>query len=251
MKSYAQKVFSYRKKTVLDTLFGSTSNHGAFMKLFRMKNLLLTSLLCPLLISAAEDDHVPVGERSQVTKENTAPATPAEPGQEEAAGFLADRYPPVYFPSSAHWMIGVSVLGDELNIEDGSVWKISQYDGYKALNWLPQDPLLITQNTRWFSKYTYRIINKNTKTSIEANLYRGPLKQGEHTLYITQLFTNQNELVLSDNSYWEISYFDQFPFRNWMVGDAIIIGHNSGFDSAYENILINVNMNHFIRAKQF
>jgi hypothetical protein len=171
--------------------------------------------------------------------------------QEEGCGFLFDRYPPVYYPSAVHWLIAVSGIGDSVELEDGSVWKINSHDGYKAVQWLSSDPLTITQNHRWFSRYSYRIVNQNTGSSLEANLYLGPIRNGEHTRYIEAIDLAQGALLLSDRTHWEVSYLDLAEFRNWAHGDAVIIGINSGWDSHSESLLINVNMNNFIRVKQF
>ncbi len=170
---------------------------------------------------------------------------------EESCGFLFNRYPPVYYSSAIHWLNAVSSLGETVEIEDGSVWQVSRHDAYKALHWRSDDPLMITQNHRWFSRYTYRIVNTNTGSSLEADLQLGPIQNGEHTRYIVELNPWEGVLTLSDNTHWQISSYDGSTFRDWALDDAIIIGYNSGWDSHCESILINVNMNNFLRAKQF
>ena len=232
------------------------------MKSIILKSLALASLFNPLLLIANDDDtHVPVGTRPKTQAEspnllsNTPPPEFESEGTEDenCCGFLYDKFPPVYYSSAIHWLIGVSALGDTVELEDGSVWKISSYDSIKALTWFSNDPLTITQNTRWFSQYNYRIINKNTGGSIEASLYLGPVQSGQYTRYIIAIDPTPSAvfLMLSDNSHWEVSSWDQPIFLDWALGDAVIVGYNSGFFSSYENILINVNMNNFLRAKQY
>ncbi len=169
-------------------------------------------------------------------------------------GYLFDEYPPLYYPASTHSLIGVSALGDSVELEDGSVWKICRYDGYKALGWRSNDPLTITQNHQWFSRYAYRIVNENTGVCLEANLFLGPLAYGKHTMYITGIDRMSGELIVTNGSgesiHWEISANDFDLFQNWALADAVIIGQNSGWDSECEALLINVNMNVSVRARQ-
>ena len=172
----------------------------------------------------------------------------------DACGYIFDEYPPFYFPISTHCLMGVSALGDSIELEDGSVWKICRYDGCKALNWRSNDPLTITQNHRWFSNYNYRIVNENTGACLEANLFLGPLEHGQHTLYITGIDRIAGDLVVTNGSgesfRWEISAGDISTFQNWALHDAVIVGQNSGWDRSCDALLINVNMNNFARAKQ-
>ncbi len=174
--------------------------------------------------------------------------------EQASCGYIFNAYPPVYFPASTHWLSAVSAIGDSVELEDGSVWRISRYDGQKALSWRLNDPLTITQNHRWFSSYNYRIINQNTGASLEANLFLGPLQYGEHTLYICAIDRVSGYLLLLDSqgetTQWEISSGDSDPFQDWVVNDAVVIGQNSGWDASCESILINISMNDFVRARQ-
>lgn len=215
------------------------------MKL-RITFFTLLLFAAPVFLLAAENEQVGTRPPKKIAQaeETVIP-------QESHCGFVFDQYPPVYFPASCHWMIAASAFGDTLELEDGSVWKVNSYDGYKALNWRANDPLMVTQNTRWFSNYNYRIINRNTGSSIETNLFLGPIKGGQHTRYINAIDFIQGALNLTDNTRWEVSASDQNIFREWLVNDPIIIGYNSGWDSSKESILINVSMNNFARFRQF
>jgi len=231
-----------------------------------LKSFALISLILPTFLMADDEGHVPVGTRqmspdasaqmelnqaAEGAGEESQPSTTCNEKEEARCGFIYDRYPPVYYPNTYHWLIAVSALGDQVEFEDGSVWKINSYDGYKALNWRSNDPLTITQNSRWFSSYTYKIINKNTGTSIEANLFLGPIKNGEYTRYILAIDPTRGEVMLTDSTHWEVSSGDSYVFRDWAINDSIILGSNTGWDSSCEAILINVTMNNFVRAKQF
>lgn len=177
------------------------------------------------------------------------------PETEGRCSYLFDTYPSFYLPPSAHWLAGVSVLGDSLELNDGSIWKVSRYDEYKVLGWRSNDPLIITQNHRWFSNYQYRIINQATGSTLETNLFLGPLQYGEHTFYVHGIDYCQGSLILTnafgDMSYWEISDFDLDPFQDWSPSDPVIIGQNSGWDAERNALLINVAIDNFVRARQF
>lgn len=205
-----------------------------------LKSLALLALLVPTLLSADETpNRVPVGE--------------AEASLEQS-GFIFDQYPPVYYSSSHHWVVAITVLDNDkytLELEDGSVWKIHRYDGEKILNWRANDPLTLTQNHSWFSSHKYRIINKSNGSTVDANLHLGPIEQGTHTRYIIAIDYDRKEIVLSDNTHHEISYLDHSIFKDWKLSHAVIIGTNSGWDSDSELLLINVNLNNHVRAKQF
>lgn len=229
----------------------------------------LTALFIPFFLQANEiDSHVAVGERLPSAEEIVFSTTTAEEKNinEDSASdglvkndnffaYIFDSYPSAYYPPSIHWLSGISAFGDSIELEDGSTWKVSDYDRYKANNWRSEDPLLITQNHRWFSKYSYRIINKNSGASVETNLYFGPIKNGEYTLYIFSIDRVKNTIKAingkNEITHWEICSKDWHEFDEWEPNDAIIVGYNSGWDSRYECILINVNMDNFVRAKQF
>ncbi len=216
-----------------------------------LKSLAVISLLTPSLL-IAEGERVPVGKPTEqiVISDDFDSEEASELKEITRSGFSSD-YPPVYYPSSCHWIIKVSALADSLEIEDGSVWELNSRDGYKALYWKSRNPILITQNTSWFSNYKYKIVNQQSWESVEANLQFGPYSQGEYANFITIMDRRNRALALTDTSNMEICPQDAATFNNWTEGHAIIIGVNSGWQSYYDLLLINVNMNNFVRARQY
>ncbi|MBI3901188.1 MAG: hypothetical protein HY324_03435 [Chlamydiia bacterium] len=170
-------------------------------------------------------------------------------------GFIFDFSPTFYFPASAHRVMEISVLGDSLKLEDGSVWKISKYDAKRVLNWKPSDIVSITQNHSWFSSYKYRLVNQQTGITLEAKLFLGPIERGLNTLYITHLDPHQGYIHLTSGTgemtRWEIALSDRNAFSKWRLGDAVIVGQNSSWDRSCESFLINVNEDAGICAQQF
>lgn len=167
--------------------------------------------------------------------------------EEKKSGFFWDNPAPYYTPA-AHWVAEISPLGDTVVMEDGSVWHTNSSDRQKLNHWKISDPIVITQNTSWFSNYTYKIINKATSTQIEATLSLGPLLNGQYTHKIVQIDYVNGKLLLANGSHWNISYSDRQIFNDWLVNDTIIIGINSSWFSSAECILIDVEMNNFVRA---
>lgn len=189
-------------------------------------------------------------------------------------GYIFDRYPSSSHSSSLHWIQQAPQANDLLEMEDGSLWRIHSYDLEKTRAWAspevsslkerrkeqrlggereeaPSHPLIITQNSRWFTSYPYRIVNKNTGESVEATLYLGPKRGSEWALSISSLDLSRGEIILNNLSCWEVALSDSYAFEEWSLGDSIIIGENSGWDGSYEAILINADKKQFVHATQF
>jgi hypothetical protein len=211
-------------------------------------------LFIPLLFSSilfANQTHVLVSEKPQDSSVSN------EEEYEKGEMSLFDRYPPIYYSNANHRLCSITVHPQKkyiLELEDGSGWEISAYEGKsKAVHWQLDHPLVITQNNRYFSKYTYRIMNTTNHTSVEANLVIGPIERGDFSRFIIEIDYDQKEITLNDNTQWEISYLDGSVFKDWKQDHYIILGTNSDssfWDSEREALLINVNKNNFVRAKQ-
>lgn len=223
-----------------------------------LKSIALVSVLVPtLLLAVGDENHIGVGTRqmSQEAAEQIEADKAKQAKEEEKKIFsksIFDAFPPLYYSNSAHTLIGVIIEHDQYNLklEDGSEWRVHSGDENKILYWRVNDPLTITQNMRWFTKYNYQIINKSNGSRVEAKLFRGPLENGEFSHFI--IAKDFKEIVLNDRTHWEISCLDSAIFSDWALGDYIIIGTNSNtfFDSDKEALLINVNMDNCARAKQ-
>src|SRR3990167_5540896 len=66
---------------------------------------------------------------------------PPTNAKEECHGYIFNSYPSYYLPVVAHQLIGISALGDSVELEDGSVWKINRYDAPSALSFRLNDSL--------------------------------------------------------------------------------------------------------------
>lgn len=159
--------------------------------------------------------------------------------------------PVVFLPEDGHFLISASTQRKAITFEDGSVWKVSNSDLYKLLNWKSNDFLFVTQNRSWFSSYPYRIINHTTKEAVEAYLYEGPVINGEHSNYIFAMDFDVGEIVFADNKVWDLCEADYSTYRNWALDDLIIVGINTGWRSEYTHILINATLDSWVRARVY
>jgi hypothetical protein len=163
-----------------------------------------------------------------------------------------DETATVYLTSHAgalHRPISVSIFGDKVELEDGSTYTIRPADRLKVLNWLTSDAILIVPPA-FFSSYQYALINQNTGCRVEVNLTLGPIFNGHYTHWVIALDRELGRICLEDGSIWEIFCLDLVPSKRWMIGDTVIMGINDGwFSGSKPNVLINVNLNEYIKAK--
>lgn len=143
----------------------------------------------------------------------------------------------------------VSMFGDQVELEDGSIWTVSSGDSYKTLNWYTNDLIVITPNHEWFSSYMFRMHNQNTNVSVKCNLLFGPIYNGLFTHWIIAINYYTQEIWLEDGSIWTVTGYDSSTFSKWLANDTVVIGVNDGFlSSSKPNILINVNTLTYVRA---
>jgi len=175
------------------------------------------------------------------------PSTDIFPQDETSKGLWVKD---IYYPESFHWILEPSILGDIIKLEDGSQWSVKPEDRKSLYDWILSEPVIITQNPSWFSKYNYRIVNRDTGASIAIDMSLGPLLGGEYTHWITAIDRNRREIQLEDGSIWVVSQLDTYVLGDWLLNNTIMIGANSGWLSSYEFILINVETYKYVRATQ-
>jgi len=213
----------------------------------------------------SRDDRVTVGSRSlskEISKE-IAIQRAEEKRNVEMRGYSAQEFAGMKAPSfgspvqgyyasvTTHWVNTIAVDGDSIEMEDGSWWKISTSDSYKVLGWRINDPLVVTPYNTWLSSTSYTITNKNTGSKVKAKLSVGPITYGPNSHWVTSFDPFSGYVCLENNSCWMISSSDLNLLREWALNDTIIMGVNDQWFSSYDFILINVNMNHFVRAKRY
>jgi hypothetical protein len=154
-------------------------------------------------------------------------------------------------PSNCHWLASVSDSIRSLEIEDGSHWEVSAFDSFILRNWRRENTLVITPNYNWFGNYEYFITNKSNNTFVKANLAIGPLTFGDFSHWVVEVDNLNGHVILENQMIWCVNPQDGYALRDWAVNDHVIIGLCDSWFSAFDHILINVNVNDHIRVKQF
>jgi len=154
---------------------------------------------------------------------------------------------PAARPEPHHFITAYSSDARVLEIEDGSRWKLSS--SHTLRYWRTNDTIAITPNHCTSSDYNYYLTNKSTGGYVEANLILGPVAFGPMTHWAMGFNLEKNQVSLEDNSSWKVADDDGFILEEWEANDTIIIGSNDSWFSTYDTILINVNMNNYVRAK--
>lgn len=191
-------------------------------------------------------------EDLQLTEEEQVELATAEQADSESK--VAKNVPKATYltthKGAFHNPVAVSLLGDAVELEDGSIWSVCSSDRYKTLDWMTGDLIVITSNHSIFSSYDYHLINLNTGAKIRVNLSLGPIYNGIYTHWIIAIDYLWNEICLEDGSVWKISSLDGSVLNKWLPNDTIIMGINDGwFSGSNPNMLINVNMNNIVIGK--
>lgn len=236
------------------------------------KRLLFTAFSGLLLASTAlfgadssnASEHVQVGTRAMSTevfaahveaRASMAAQNLTENGKPQRFAALAKSVSLNYttHPGAYHSPVGISLFGDSIELEDGSIWSIRSIDTYIVRGWLPTDVIVITPNHSWFSSYNYKITNQNTGEYVSGDMFLGPVYTSPYTRWIAAIDYYNDIIYLDDGSIWEMSLFDSGIIDEWLIDDPVIIGVNDGWlSSTRPNILINVNMlNYAVGAARY
>ncbi len=143
------------------------------------------------------------------------------------------------YPGAYHKPFRVSLFGDEVELEDGSIWKIRKSDRTKTYDWLTFHDIAITINHSWFSNCQFCLTNLATGKRVEADLLLGPIYNGAYTRFILSIDYLNCQICLNDGSVWDVSGFDRFTLDRWLINHTVIIGHDDTL-LGRTNILINV-----------
>lgn len=152
-------------------------------------------------------------------------------------------------PGAFHYATSISVFGDTITLEDGSVWGVKSADAPIILSWLASDNLVISANNSFFSLYDYCLTNQNTGEAVRINLLLRPIYNSAYTHWIVAIDDYSDMVYLEDGSVWNISAFDGNVIYKWLVNDTVVIGINDGWlSSTRPNILINVETMTYAKA---
>ena len=136
-------------------------------------------------------------------------------------------------------------------LDDDTQWKAENLNTVKR--WREGNQIWIMADRGWKEAvdanvtYLYRLANKDKNSSVAVNPFLGPKMSKSK-----QLICFDPERLygsLTDGSEWMITREDADLFQEWRTGHTVIIGIYDRWFTSYDYILINVDLNHYIRAK--
>lgn len=162
----------------------------------------------------------------------------------------------VGFPISCHWLTWKSGDARHVKIEDGSTWEIASGDLAIVNRWRDDDAIFITPITSWFVSQQYYMMNRTNNTYVKANLVDGPVAFGPYSHWVTHVDSVEGNVYLENNSVWCVDPNDLYILsgRNnsqWALNDHIIVILHDNKYSAYDHLLINVNLNCKVHARPY
>ncbi len=187
--------------------------------------------------------HLARASRPQLPKKSSA-HTLMDPKAAQGAIYYVSTHTGVI-----HHPYYISPLGDQVELEDQSIWRVRLSDAYWTLHWGPAHVVVVSQNPELFSVYPFLLNNTTTGVSVAANLslYLDPIF---HTLYNYRVVDASPLLGLvwlQDGSCWSVTSWDSV--RGWSIGDTVIIGSNIDWLSGqFSYILINADLLLYVRA---
>lgn len=194
----------------------------------------------------AKDDLPPRYRRANLITHSNQPQFRFAPRMAEKPQFELASY-----PTYCHWLTSISDTSRTIEMEDGSHWEVVSADQYVLNYWRRSDSLVITPNYNWFSAGDYYITNKSNNSYVRANLYIGPMAFGEYSHWILSIDHASGHLTLENGVTWCVAGKDASIFREWEVNDHIILGVYDAWFNSFDHILINVNMDSHVCAKQY
>ncbi len=150
--------------------------------------------------------------------------------------------------------------GTLLTLQDGSEWHIALNTSHITLQWLHDDPIIISlPSFDTVCPYKYTITNQRRKGTVLANLFKGPSE--EAIVRIEHIDHQGKYLCLTDGSQWHLddpcdgghTYFSEggrYPHRfyRWQVGHKILQGRSGAWFSKKRHLLINVDEKNHLAA---
>lgn len=163
-----------------------------------------------------------------------------------------------YCPYVYHW-IDSFPQRNIIKLEDGSEWIFDKSAADILQLWRSNHTVFITPKgtSLWGSNYTYVLTNTDKGNSVYVNPFLGPIAFGQNSTWIAGINSSMGQIYvlngLGERTVWEIANADLELFKDWQVNHTIIFGQNDSWlwtFSSFDHIIINVNMNHYVRARQ-
>lgn len=162
-----------------------------------------------------------------------------------------------YSPLLYHYINNVGP--NFVKLEDGSEWSFADYDTYIVRTWAIGDTVVLSANTGIFGRSGYRfyLTNKSTGAYLYVNPSIGPVEYGPYSTWIAGLDYNGGQVVLVNGQGQRTTFLmhssDYYLYKDWKINDHVILGSNDSWFwwlSSYDHFILNVDMNHYVRAVQ-
>lgn len=190
-------------------------------------------------------------EEDQYDKQFSHPGPHSNPSLCSISPLIAALSQIAPHASNSHWVTAISDTNRTIEIEDGSYWEVVEEDRYILNHWKREDQLIITPNYNWFLSGDYYITNKNNNTYVRVELCAEPVPFGPYSHWIVAIDRMSGHITLENGATWCIYSKDNSIFGEWEINDHVIIGVYDNWLHPFNHILINVNMDTHVRAKQY
>lgn len=146
----------------------------------------------------------------------------------------------------------ISVYDDfsAIRLEDGSLWQVPFYERWTISRWFMEHRLYVTHNSL-YSSYHFKIVNLDTNETVEANCIEKGQFQNPFSRIVE--YVTYDGVRLNDGTFWKVDAYDYNYCGNWLPGDVVIVGVNTGFFSSYFSpyMIYNYNTNTHIYVKLY
>lgn len=138
------------------------------------------------------------------------------------------------------------VDGHRIQIEDGSIWQVSQKDRYKIPRFMGHE-LSFRADESWFGSGCYcYFVNKDSKDTIGVTLTAGPSSYTQNSHWVSYLEPKKSILFLDNGAIFSLYDNDREYFKNWLADDFVITGDYHSWLSQTRHILFNYRTKEFI-----
>jgi|GEM_PF-6993845 len=137
----------------------------------------------------------------------------------------------------------VSGDGKTIELKDGSVWKVADYETYKTRKWQRDDPISIEKTAYTFPPYiltnnaVHQYSSWATQKTADCEMIRPPSEQAtpppekksyyEGAKTVKSVSYNGDLVTLSNNASYDITPVDQLKTRNWKSNDRISVANSN------------------------
>lgn len=154
-------------------------------------------------------------------------------------------------PYAIHKPSHITLKGDLITLDDGSVWSVRYEHHYLVQNWLGSDPIVLVPNRKWFAYYRYKLMNTITEDKVEALMLVAPHYNGKNSHWIVAIDYLNRQICLEDGTIWQAGRSSSSILNGWEINQTVIVGYND-FKFFPENyIFFNTDKNEHIEINLY